>query len=318
MITHSEDLDGIASAVMLRLKYKMPLSNLFFADHSTKTLDYAFDGVERRAKPGDLIFITDLSPDTSTVAYLKRRVLKLKKRGCTFIWLDHHPWAKDNSELARLCYIAVFGESSTCATEIAQKALNLHGSYAKRLADIVHVSDFALMPRSKAEATLLRNYDRALVYCNTLPIKRTNSGLRSVVREIGSGRIRNRLVDSAAGKLEKMSSINTAAMLRDLRYIRNSIAVGFSGSEIFSDEAKEKMFAQSRKDIVIHIDCDRRTASMRSKSKDISGLGSAMGGGGHPHAAGFPLNESYDLKKENGRKRLLSDIEKAAVKLGIV
>lgn len=303
---------------MLRLKYQIPLSSLFFADHSTKTLDYAFNGVEGKAKPGDIVFITDLSPDTSTLAYLKRRVLTLKRRGCAFIWLDHHPWAKGASGLAAFCYAAIYGENRICATEIAWKALHIQGNYAKKLAGIVHISDFALRPRNKDEGRLLRSYDRALVYFNTLPLARTNSVLRGIAREISSGRIQNMAVDSAAGKLEKMSDINTAAMLRHLHYIRNSIAVGFSSCRIFSDEAKEKMFAQSCKDIVIHIDWDRRTASMRSKSKDISGLARAMGGGGHPHAAGFPLADSYDPKKESGRKRLLKDIEKAAVRLRIV
>ena len=60
VITHANDLDGIASAALLRMKYNMPLQNLFFTDYSDKWLKYAVSGIERKAKNNGIIFITDL------------------------------------------------------------------------------------------------------------------------------------------------------------------------------------------------------------------------------------------------------------------
>ncbi|MGC8629264.1 MAG: DHHA1 domain-containing protein, partial [Candidatus Micrarchaeia archaeon] len=85
-----------------------------------------------------------------------------------------------------------------------------------------------------------------------------------------------------------------------------------SSSKALFDELLEKLFEKSGKEVVIAINVDKGKASIRSKTKDISKLAALLGGGGHPHAAGFPIKNAYDLKTEKGRQSFLKLLAKKA------
>ena len=65
-------------------------------------------------------------------------------------------------------------------------------------------------------------------------------------------------------------------------------------AERYTSQIGHKMLEVYPIDIAVIINARKGTVSFRSKETDVSALAKALGGGGHPKAAGFTLSE--DLK----------------------
>lgn len=311
-LTHTSDLDGVASAALLRRTFGIPLGNIFFSDYSAK-LEIYLGEVEKRAKDGDVLFITDISPNPAFIDRIGRRFRALGRKGCTVVWLDHHAWPDDARRLAAMCGIAVFGENRFCATEIVADFLGRHDPYERKVCRMVHISDFAVRSARGSEAELAREYDLAIAYCNTF--KDSAARLRRVCDEISSGRVSSAMVKRLGKEFVRENEEETERVIRGMRYIGNGIAIGFSKGNVYNNDALNRMFKESGKGIVMLVNLNRNKVSIRSESRDVSGLAQAMGGGGHPHAAGFELKR--DASKEEERARLISEIGKRARALGL-
>ena len=105
-------------------------------------------------------------------------------------------------------------------------------------------------------------------------------------------------------------------MLSDAVEIKD-IAIGFSSDKICYDDALEALRNKSGKDIIILVDYDKNKASIRAQHKNIMPLALALGGGGHPHAAGFSI-KGINLKSKKGRKQIINKIISKAKEAKII
>jgi oligoribonuclease NrnB/cAMP/cGMP phosphodiesterase (DHH superfamily) len=317
VISHSSDIDGVASASFLRIKYNIPLKNIFFSDYSVESIESAYSEIKKLIRHGVLLFVADIGMNKKLVKSLKNMIVEINKWDGSVIWFDHHVWdRKDILEVANLCRIAAVGENSRyCATEITRKYLHLDTPFAKKLARIVHYSDFNLKPKNKEYMNLIKIYALALTKYNMLPYKKRTDELREVVEVISSGNFTNKKLENDAYLFERENTERIKNMLGDVLTIGRDIAVGFAYG-VQSTQACQALIEKTGADIGMYVNPKNRKGHMRSIRADCSILANALGGGGHPHASGFEVSKKYgklDIKKN--RNIFVKDVEKIAKEL---
>jgi len=314
-VSHATDLDGVASAALLASKYNIDEKHIFFADHSAELFDYVIEKLSS-IRQCSTLFITDISVNKAEVDKWYGLLSRLKGIGCKIVWLDHHSWPKEADKIAKLCDIAIFGENkSMCATDIVARETGLESKY-REIVKATHMSDFALVPKDKKEASIIRQYDLAISYYNTFSISKMQSKMRALAKALAKGKFENTQVAKDAKAFDKISRRNIEKMLSGAVEIKD-IAIGFSSDKACYDDALEALRNKSGKDIVILVDYDKNTASMRAQHKNIMPLALALGGGGHPHAAGFSI-KGINLKSKKGREQIINKIISKAKEVKII
>ncbi len=303
IVSHSTDLDGITSAALLLRIY--PNANTVFADYTPQSLMHA---LARISSFRGVVFITDLNVNIAHRRLWQEAISKAKSNGCKIIWLDHHPWAKECAGIAEMCDFAVFGENRQyCASEIVARLTGFNSVRDKRLLKLVHASDFAI---NNVGESILRKYQFALAYANTLSMASRQKLLRRFADSISKGVLVSEEITKLASKFEEISKKEISKALSKI-YYAGDIAVAFASNRLVFDDLLDALFKKSGKGIVIAVNTVERKVSIRSKEKDISKLAQAFGGGGHPHAAGFNLSKGTRLNTEHARKRFVEKIANA-------
>ncbi|MFW9907694.1 MAG: DHH family phosphoesterase [Candidatus Thorarchaeota archaeon] len=143
-ISHDKDVDGLASAAIVRRYAK------------SKGLDYDviltdYGGFEKvfgkvAAYRNALIVVTDLGMDESQLENVISGLSRAISQGCRIVWLDHHQWSNESAKrilsLENKPVLKV--NHDHCAAEIAFKVLLPRDEISKELAVIAHDTDFNL------------------------------------------------------------------------------------------------------------------------------------------------------------------------------
>ena len=285
-ISHSSDIDGVGSAALIKMRYGTPTNRIFFTDYSRESLGEISRGMKRMALRNTTLFITDLGVNEDAVRVIHGILKSVRDGGGKIFWFDHHPWSrKDIRNLASMCEVSVVGENELfCATEITRKELGFNDNFTKNFARIVHLSDFAIAPKSK------KDYDTVGTYALSIALYRMKNheeNLRSL-----------------------RHMVDVESMLREV-YLGEDMALGF-GADIQKTYACMKLMEKTGKDIGVYVNLRDEKGHMRSVHNDCSELASGFGGGGHPHASGFaPKFRKYNnFRTKEDRRRLLFDLEK--------
>lgn len=315
-ITHATDIDGIGSAALLKMKYDIPDSRQFFVDYSAEGLERAFVHLRKVHGRGDTLFIADLGLNRGTVKLFSDMIRFVKKNGGHVIWFDHHPWdAEAISSVASACDIAIVGENTRhCATEITYRELGFEDKFTSNFARIVHYSDFNVKPKSMKDRKTIGTYALSIAYYNTMDARERDVRLHRLVNIICSGRLLDAKVRSDARAFERINNERIGKMLGEL-YLGKRIAVGFS-EEIQSTQACAAVMEKSGKDVAVYVNLEKGKGHIRSRIADCSVLASMLGGGGHPHAAGFNIDMKRfgRLKTESDRNGFVDYVDSAAAK----
>lgn len=323
VVSHGEDIDGIGSASLLKMRYRIDSRDLFFVNHSLEDFENAIRRIMPRMGAGSVVFFTDLSLNRNLVGPASRFVRSVRSRGGSVVWLDHHYWSDEALErVARRCETAIVGENSlACATDITKRYTRLTGDFVERFVGLVHCIDLYLgfdsQPNPAWSRSTARTYSMSINYLGGGPFDAKQKRLRRIADVICSGKFLDGRMRDAARSYGRVNKERIKALLQGMDVVAGRMAVGFS-REVDSSEACRAMTDRSGADIGVLVKTDSRTASMRSVKSDIAPLATSMGGGGHPHAAGFEVPRAYDIGKASGRKRLLDDIVRRSRKLGIL
>ena len=314
VISHADDLDGIASAALIKIRFGVPLSNLFFTNYSKRTVQSIADMIKKIDVK--YLFITDTGPNEQTTPIFKNIIAGLKKKGAAVIWLDHHEWnAHELEVLARKCDIAIVGENKkACATEIVRSFLGLSKPFETELAKITHFSDFNIMPKNKRYARIIKNYALGIAYFNmTHRFPEQNRNLVELVKLVSEGKIENEMIKRSARTFEKLNKARVKKMISSL-HVGNGFAIGFSRT-VQATYACGEIIRKSGMDIGMFVDTDTGKVHMRSVNGNVACIAKLFGGGGHPHAAGFSLSEKLQGRLDKkAREMLIEKIEDAITK----
>ena len=324
-LVHSDDIDGIGSAALLRMKYKIPLNRIFFATYSDGSLDYVARKISS-IKGRISLFVADLGVNEPLIKYYKQIINHVKKNGGSVAWLDHHPWSDYMiKEIATMCDIAVVGENiDNCGTQLVLKATELDSSFARKFTEIVHLSDFNLKTTNKEYSRLIKTYALSISsFKLSKSAKARDEKLRHMVKVISSGKFDDAYIRKESDTFEKLNDERINFMLKHLINFSDKMSVGFS-SKVQNTNACDRIMKYSKCDCAVLINVDTGKGSIRRgvnapETPNINPLAVALGGGGHPKAAGFRLDprKYYNFKSESSRRKAAEYIWNKAVELDI-
>lgn len=322
VLSHIADIDGVGAAALVRMRYGMPLSHIFFTGHSRGEVADACAELRGLSGSGVLLFITDLSPNAETIGLYGSLISRTKSNGGSVVWLDHHVWLRDAiRNLAGRCDIAVFGENSKmCATQLVKRFLRLNSRFASEFADNVHYIDLFISTSNRKYVERAELYKLAIAYYLRGGSRRAQqSRLRKLAAAISSGRFITPEVRRDALKFKKVNEERLKLLFSSMVRLSDSIVLGFS-RQVDSNDACMGMLAKSGADISILVKTDTGHCSIRSVKADTLPLANALGGGGHPHASGFSLDvRRYNrFRSADSRKRVAELIARKARSAGLL
>ena len=300
-ITHANDIDGLGSAALIRTKFDISLDSIFFSDYSPEGLMEISRRIERIARKEGAItlFLTDVGMNKALNGAYKKIISSVKAGGGAVIWLDHHVWSEaDLRDIASKCDLAIVGENTRyCATEITCKALRLNSPFIKKFTRLVHYSDFNLTPKDRDTYKKIGVYAMSITsYVNLAPKKR-DAALRHVVDIVSGGRFNDERIRRDARNFDRLNKARISKMLRSLYKAGEDVYIGFSES-IQSNIGCGAIMDKTGADVGMYVNLSAGKVSMRSIRMDCTLLANRLGGGGHPHAAGFNI----DMKRFRGLK----------------
>lgn len=311
VMSHISDIDGVGSAALIKMKYNVPTSRIFFTDYTPEGAQRAVQGLEKVLVTKSTLFITDLAVKKSTMPLFVRIIKKVKAAGGKVFWFDHHPWDENAAKnLAPLCDVAIFGENDMyCGAEITRRKLKFNDKFTQRFCRIVHFSDFAIRPKKKEEYNLVGSYALSISLYRMRKPDQYVKALRHIVDVIASKRLTDKQITRDADKFRRLNDRNVEKMQKEM-YIGKDIALGFAG-DIQKTYACMVMIEKGKRDIGVYINLRDRSGHMRSVKSDCSKLANKFDGGGHPHASGFSPNfrKYNNFKTKSDRIRLLNDLQ---------
>src|SRR5271155_4185518 len=92
VLSHADDIDGIGSAALVKMKYQVDTKKLFFISHIDADIAYAASQMKRLSRKGFTLFVTDLDPSGHTRKLYEDIVKGVNKNGGKVIWFAHHSW----------------------------------------------------------------------------------------------------------------------------------------------------------------------------------------------------------------------------------
>ncbi len=323
-LTHSTDLDGMASAALIARNLKMSPKNVIFANYSGKEFDQAMVSLSKIKGGGNLIIATDFALEGSKVAKVSSVMQKLKRNGNRIIWLDHHPWSdKAVRSAEEYCDLMIVGENiSYCATELVYKTLCKPDKFGDELTRITHLADFWVRSKSQKDNRLVEKISYGMKYIRSYPDWRKR--LQAFVSEIARGNLDNKIIKDAYREYSRITRPLLARMLRECTIINcNGVRFGIGfGESISNQEACNAIMEKKRCNVGIYINAENLHGSIRSKRDqrswglDIVPLAKSMDGGGHPLASGFSFEGSgHDVSTPAGRARVTDEIRKRITRL---
>ncbi len=317
-LTHSSDLDGMASAAMLVHYFKLPIENVIFINYGGELFGEALRFVERISGSGHILVISDFGASEPAIGSIARSLSSFRRKGNRIIWVDHHPWSNSSVlKMSKLCDVMVVGENKDfCGAELVYRLLCGKSAFGDKLAEITHLADFALKSRSEKMNRLVDKLSYSIKYLGAEGAI-DNPKLRELVLELSAGKMESKLVNRAYSVYKKetapyMRELLDAAEILTINGIR--IAVGF-GIKLSHQEACMAMMEKLDCDISIYVNKDNGNSSIRSR-RDSAGWGiesmqisMKFGGGGHPLASGFSLyGKGYDLEEKGQRQKVTETI----------
>lgn len=289
IITHT-DLDGVgAAAAYLRLGgFVMGVdARVFFTE------PYNLHRVlEQEARdPGERIAVMDLGPNAATMDVLKGLVEKIASQGARIEWYDHHRWEPGWLEELGSAGARLHVDTSTCATGVVAK----YAPIELGVSDDPFVEELA---RAVCAADLWR-WDHPLAprlyrVAERFHGSRGDEWRRRMMKGFVEGSLWWPELDEALHEYLRREFEGFSYSLRHLMVFEAKgckvvVALrrpGPPSPSIIGNSLLSRLGA----DVVGIVKSNGNGISLRSLGVDVRRIAVAMGGGGHPRAAGAPLN----------------------------
>ncbi len=312
-VSHSQDLDGIASAAMVVHYLKIPLGNVSFSDHAIEAMRSTLNMVKHSSIHDGIIVFSDLPLNDSFTSVVDKIIKTLQKRNNKVIWMDHHMLTLNAEATIAKTDMYEAGENKRfCGAELIYKNLVKEKErYGNKLAKIAHDSDFYVTD-SKYLDIILR-FGSAITYVNYTP-KTAERDLRKLVKILSDANYNDKFLVGLEKKYIKEAEVNkikTRKTVTTHRIGNLTLGIG-SGLHIDDNSAcRGIIMDEFGSDIAVFINTAQGKLKIRSKEGiDCSLLVRSLGGGGHPQAAGAsPKNVKLGTAKglEKIRKMILEN-----------
>lgn len=274
-ITHT-DLDGIGCAILLEKVY--PHVETFSIDY--KGLDNAISHVLSIAKPGDTLYITDISMN-------EEQAETCNKSRCKVNHIDHHSSSKKLSDR----FPWSFTDVNNCATYHLFKMLSRYATLSDYEEFVSLVDNYDTWGHGTQPSEEAKDLNRLLHMIGPEAF---------LARFVLSGKIN--LSDSekaviAVDKSQEEKYLNESlGMVAGLKDPDGNTFLMISAERYTSSLGNFLLQQFNDAEYVVIVDSRENKVSLRSRGNvDVGELAKRCGGGGHKKAAGF-INNGQALK----------------------
>ncbi len=294
LITHT-DLDGVAAAaVYLRLagrRLDEPGVALQFSE------PYKLVKTVENVGRVDRVAIMDLGPNADNFMELASKLSRLVRRGVTVEWYDHHRWQEEWMLKLTEAGVKLFIDTSTCATGVVAKyASEVYGvevdEATSELVRAVCAADLWKWDHPMA-GRLFRVVDR-------FGGRRGDKWRRMMVEGFRSGsfwwpELEEALNEYLRKEFEGFHAALESAIVVEAGGCRFAVLLkkpGPPSASIIGNAAASRLNV----DFVAIVRRNGSGVSLRSSRVNVREIALALGGGGHPRAAGAPLRMPFLLR----------------------
>lgn len=286
LITHT-DMDGIGAVAVYLAAFRPSSFKVFFVE------PYQLDHVLRKISFEDCesVAIMDLGVNPPIFPKVVELVSKLTSKKIPVRWFDHHIWEISWMRQIKETGVELVHDTSTCATGVVY-------NYA---VDKAGLKDDELLEFVKGVcAGDLWSFDHWLGgFYLRLVRRRDNDSWRNFViekilkREFVNESFIEKVEINVSNELRVLSS----ELLISIRSLKNGYRVAAVGGseEVDTSFIASYVLGRYGVDVVIVVSPEGKL-SFRSRSVNIRDLAVAMGGGGHPKAAGAKIEIPVSLR----------------------
>jgi oligoribonuclease NrnB/cAMP/cGMP phosphodiesterase (DHH superfamily) len=292
VVTHTADLDGMASAaIAVEGEGEDAIERVFLADYGEEYVN-ALE-VSVKPAPGDTVIIADIGCDKKNLSKWVSVVSGWKSRGARVLWLDHHTWDDDCVRaVGDVVDLLTHDTEGKCAAEVVLEHMGRAGDpTASRLAELAHDSDFNL--KREPLAGML---SRLIAYYNYLGGRGDDLKLR-LIHSLSLGILWTVEMDIQAREYEEILRQDYDRLLMSrVREVNGYRVVVGLRSAYGATEASNVLYQKFHYDIAFIVLLNQGWLSIRSERDDVNtkAIGEAFGGGGHlRHAAGGSIRDVF-------------------------
>lgn len=285
IVTHV-DADAVASAALYIACSSVDLDNVRALFVAPRELPKALESV---AVSGcSKIVVSDLAPNPSNFGHILGIAKEIISKGIDVEWYDHHVWENEWIRALADVGVKIVVDRSTCAAGVVSK-------YVCRnvLEDLARV----------ACSVDLWKFDdwRAPYFYRIVEKFSTEGKWFELVRELVEKGLEYVLRD-CEGVVEEVVSQELALISRSLKKVEVlnlgdvnvCVYVKDSGERVVSTSLMcNAMIGRGLCDIAVVVRQDLRSVSLRSRRCNVREIAKALGGGGHPRAAGAPFPRGW-------------------------
>ncbi len=315
VVTHT-DLDGIASAaIYLRLAGAEPGVDA----EVVMTEPYKLAKTLANVKPRKRLAIMDLGPNSSTFSEVLSALKRLIEAGVKVEWYDHHRWDEAWIDELRKAGVGLHVDVSTCAAGVVaryapQELESEVDEHIERLVSATCAADLWRWDDPLA-GKLYRVVDR-------FKGARGDEWKRKLLKGFYEGSLWWPDLDEA---LEEYLKLEFKGFERAKR---NTLVKSFNGCRVVfvlkepgppnASILGNALLSRYNADVAVIVRKRGRGISLRSRGVNVREIAYALGGGGHPRAAGAPLNlpllyRLFSLVYPKARLRYAARLVEAAI-----
>lgn len=296
IITHT-DMDGAGAAGLYIYLSGIQNYKLFFTEPYllNKTLARVLNANYER------LVLLDIGINPSVYGEVVDCISRLRKRGVSIAWFDHHIWSEEWLRELRDLGVDIFNDKSTCATGVVAKYVEPR----RNPVDSVFVSELV---KGVCAGDLWR-FDHWMggYYLRLVRRVDSNTWRRNVVKTIAEGRLWSSEFDEKIlTHVESELKVLSRGLSTLEKYVNGlKIVVAENNEEVENSFIAAFLIGRYNADIAVLASIDGKL-SFRSRSVNVREIALRMGGGGHVYASGAKIEVPLMV-------RLLSRIERKTV-----
>lgn len=282
IITH-KDADGVISAALTILCLHLTNFKVFFTEPPDLP---AILRKIMRIRPRRII-ITDVGLNESTFKDSLEYLSYLRDQGAYIIWFDHHIW--DNAWISKISKIAELHiDKTTCSAGLVLDSICEENELLEKITRATCSADLWLFDNIYSPwvyryiAYYEDNPEEALSKVLNLIKKKEilNNEILHIVEDVIDKELALLTKYSSEVQVRDICSYKVAFLIKRHRLPQTSIVANYLGSI-------------TNADIVVIVNVDSCSISLRSKKCNVREIARALGGGGHARAAGAKLGMSF-------------------------
>ncbi|MEM4484910.1 MAG: hypothetical protein QW366_04130 [Sulfolobales archaeon] len=307
VISHEEDIDGLASATLLLRFYRE--SSIILTNYHKMKWVHAVRKVHDlcRSYKNLELFISDLNLKPWMLEKLDKGLEECSEK--KVYWIDHHVWDEESLRLVeKLGYVKTYGDREHTSTELVARFLGVHDEVVEILSELSRDSDYGLFKNPLTEP--LTDLIRYIVY-----IMKRKSKLLKIVRKFSRGIIWDSSMDftwESAIRYKARALEKARENLFQTEIKGCKILFIFSDPILSSKILLERIGAGIEYDIAFTIYSNGSiTISRKNNLIDCSSIARRLGGGGHMYIAGAQISSRIVRDRDRVLREILSKIQEA-------